>query len=135
MGDSVRCPFCNVTSKIVDSNKKAFAVKDLYPVREGHTLIIPKRHCSNFFELTEEEVIECFRLLKNQKKSLQESIHPDGYNIGINVGDAAGQKIFHVHIHLIPRFNKETPDEKRDIKHYIQKKLKHKEIKSHFNDL
>ena len=50
---------------------------------------------------------------------------PDGYNIGVNVGDAAGQKIFHVHIHLIPRFKKETSDEKTDIKHHIQKKRVH----------
>ena len=89
--------------KIIDG-KLAFVLADLFPVTEYHSLIIPKRHFSNYFEIKREELLEMHYLLKLRKKQiLAEDETVSGFNIGINVGHDAGQSIFHLHIHLIPR--------------------------------
>jgi len=116
------CPFCNIGSRAIDSNGKAFAIKDRYPVSLGHTLIIPKRHCSDLFQLSEEEILDCLRLLKRQREKLSQTIHPDGFNVGINLGEAAGQSIFHAHIHLIPRFKGDHSNPKGGVRHVIPEK-------------
>ena len=77
---------------------------DKYPVSSGHMLIIPKRHVANFFDTTLEEKLAIFEIIDQCKRKLDEERSPDGYNIGINCGKAAGQTIFHVHVHLIPRY-------------------------------
>lgn len=75
-------------------------------------LIIPHRHVSNYFELTPEERIAMFELLEEAKLLLDKERNPDGYNIGINVGEAAGQTVWHVHAHLIPRYTGYLADPK-----------------------
>ena len=95
------CPFCG-PEKMLFENGLAFAIPDKYPVREGHTLIIPKRHVSAIFELTDEEVVACFDLIKRIKRSLDEKCSPGGYKIGINIGRPAGQSVMHAHIHVVP---------------------------------
>jgi len=100
----MNCPFCN-PEDIVFENSLAYAKMDAFPVSPGHMLIIPKRHVPDFFSLTGEEKTAIFLLLDESKLYLDTKYHPDGYNIGINCGEAAGQTIFHVHIHLIPRFS------------------------------
>lgn len=87
------CPFCN-PENIVLSNELAFAVFDLFPVNIGHLLIIPKRHVSDFFETTIEERAAINQLLEDGKALLEDEHKPDGYNIGINCGETAGQTIF-----------------------------------------
>jgi diadenosine tetraphosphate (Ap4A) HIT family hydrolase len=85
-------------------NDEWIAVKDNYPVTEGHTLLIPLRHIESPFELWGDEMLAFIRLLKAQKRQLisnDESI--EGFNIGFNAGTAAGQTIPHVHCHMIPR--------------------------------
>ncbi|WP_209460723.1 HIT family protein [Youngiibacter multivorans] len=105
-GVPVDCIFCSYLEKgsLITENEGAFAIYDNFPVTKGHALIIPKRHFSGYFDATSEEVISLDRLLREVKKVIDEKYHPDGYNIGINVGKAAGQTIFHLHIHLIPRY-------------------------------
>jgi diadenosine tetraphosphate (Ap4A) HIT family hydrolase len=99
------CPFCLLDSKHkVKTTGKAFAIFDKFPVNPGHMLIIPKRHCSNYFELSAEEQLECFHLVNDVKALLEEKFKPHGFNIGINIGETAGQTVPHVHIHLIPRY-------------------------------
>lgn len=100
------CPFCNLPADraLLADTDTAFAIYDGYPVNPGHTLIIPKRHVANYFELSEEEQAACFRLLNDVKAMVQERYRPDGFNVGINVEEAAGQTVGHVHIHLIPRY-------------------------------
>jgi diadenosine tetraphosphate (Ap4A) HIT family hydrolase len=93
----------------VNENKSAAALRDRYPVSPGHTLIVPKREVSSIFELSEEEMLDCWRLLKAERDALQLSLGPEGFNVGINVGEAAGQTIAHPHIHLIPRFKGDVP--------------------------
>jgi diadenosine tetraphosphate (Ap4A) HIT family hydrolase len=103
---SPHCPFCNLPADraLLAISETVFAIYDGYPVNPGHALIIPKRHAANYFELSEEEQAACFRLLNEVKAVVQERYRPDGFNVGINVEEAAGQTVGHVHIHLIPRY-------------------------------
>jgi len=101
------CVFCRYGTEQTDvlfENDLAFTVPDNYPVTQGHTLIIPKRHVSDFFDSTQEEKIAILDLLTVSKKQLSaQDPSIEAYNIGINAGRAAGQTIFHLHVHLIPR--------------------------------
>ena len=99
------CLFCNINSKdLVFDNAFAFASFDSYPVSKFHSLIVPKRHVDNYFELNSKEVQACHDLvLKTKEKILKEDTTVKGFNIGTNLGKIAGQSIMHCHIHLIPR--------------------------------
>lgn len=96
------CIFCNHRGKVLE-NDLALAVYDAFPVAPGHMLIIPKRHFPSFFDASEDEREALFELVHDARILLDQRYHPDGYNIGVNVGKAAGQTIMHAHIHLIPR--------------------------------
>ena len=98
------CLFCTDPQGVSLSNELAYSARDSYAVSPGHTVVIPKRHVASFFDLTPEEVSACMELITEEHKLLDEEFKPDGYNIGINVEPAAGQSIFHVHIHIIPRY-------------------------------
>jgi len=99
------CIFCfEKKSNIIKKNDLAYATYDPYPVSEKHTLIIPKRHIQNYFDLSDDEILACNKLIKYLKKHI-ESIDStvEGFNLGTNSGIVSGQSIFHCHIHLIPR--------------------------------
>ena len=115
-----RCPFCRVaTERIVLRNASGVLVRDGYPVSEGHSLVIPYRHTGSFFDLTEAERTDLLALL-DQAKLEQDALHqPDGYNIGINDGVAAGQTVPHLHIHLIPRYHGDLPDPRGGVRWVI----------------
>ncbi|MBA4508844.1 HIT family protein [Clostridium sporogenes] len=99
------CVFCNYnTTEIIAENRVAFAILDKFPVNEGHTLIIPKRHFQSFFEATEEEVKGIYSLMHEVKEMLDIQYEPAGYNVWVNIGYDAGQTIMHLHIHFIPRY-------------------------------
>lgn len=98
------CPFCNSEREFIAENKNSFAIFDGFPVSKGHALIISKRHCQNFFELTLEEQMDCLNLLNETKIFIEKKYSPDGFNVGININEAAGQTIMHVHLHIIPRY-------------------------------
>lgn len=99
------CLFCNIPPvRIILENELAYAVRDGYPVTEMHSLIIPKRHIQDYFDLTTEELIACDQLIRSLKDEISNSDNSvNGFNIGMNSGETAGQTIFHCHIHLIPR--------------------------------
>jgi len=97
------CRFCS-PREVTGRNELAYCERDSYPVSPGHSLIIPFRHCASFFDLTSEEVTACMELLAHERVVLDDEFKPDGYNVGVNVSAAAGQSIFHAHIHLIPRY-------------------------------
>jgi diadenosine tetraphosphate (Ap4A) HIT family hydrolase len=88
----------------INENDYAVALRDTYPVSPGHTLIVPKRLVGSVFELTPIEVQGCWDLLSAEKKRLVDEFKPDGFNIGVNIGEAAGQTIWQAHFHLIPRY-------------------------------
>jgi len=99
------CLFCQLSAdRIVAENELCIAIRDAFPVTPLHTLIIPKRHVSDYFELYQPEVNAVHSLLAEQRQIIQ-SVDPSvtGFNVGINAGQDAGQTIFHAHIHLIPR--------------------------------
>lgn len=104
--EKIDCPFCfpEVDLELITESATAYAISDKYPVSLGHTLIIPKRHVENYFDLTFREQSACIFMLNYVKELLQERFHPDGFNIGINIQEAAGQTVYHAHIHLIPRY-------------------------------
>ena len=81
-----------------------FAAWDRHPVNKGHFLVIPHRHFASYFDIREAERVELWTLVEAGQKIAEEKHSPDGYNIGINVGTAAGQSIHHLHIHVIPRY-------------------------------
>ncbi len=99
------CPFCDIQEhRIISENEHAYAIRDGYPVTELHTLIIPRRHIVSYFDLDKPEMDACNELLnqmRHQILGLDDTV--SGFNIGINIGEDAGQTIFHCHIHLIPR--------------------------------
>jgi ATP adenylyltransferase len=99
-----QCPFCKPKAQVIFETIHAYAIFDKYPVSEGHTLIIPKRHVENYFELSFTEIISCHLLINRVNIYLNKEYKPDSYNVGINIGHHAGQTIDHVHIHLIPRY-------------------------------
>ena len=106
------CVFCvrNAQGTALARNTLAVALADSYPVSAGHTLIVPIRHEADFFALSLAEQEAVYSLL-SQVKGLIDQLHkPDGYNVGVNVGKAAGQTVSHAHMHLIPRYNGDVAD-------------------------
>jgi diadenosine tetraphosphate (Ap4A) HIT family hydrolase len=91
-------------ARILFRNALAYAVEDAYPVSLGHTLIISQRHVADFFDLTVDELTAMHEALRIAHQRLTMSRHPDGFNVGVNVGTVAGQTVSHAHLHLIPRF-------------------------------
>jgi len=111
------CPFCTIaTDKIVDQNTHTFTVRDTLPISPGHTLIIPKRHIASIFEATKDEVVALLNALQQARTQLLKESSPDGFNIGINDGLAAGQTILHLHIHVIPRYTGDMRDPRGGIR-------------------
>jgi len=108
---TAHCPFCSVpTKRIISEDSLTLVIRDGYPVSPGHSLIIPKRHAVSFFDLKDDERISLFRRLTEAKTALDAEFQPDGYNIGINEGAAAGQTVLHLHVHLIPRYRSDRTD-------------------------
>ena len=99
----------------------AYSARDTYAVSPGHTLVIPRRHVADFFDLTPEEINTIMELIQQEKRLIDDEFRPDGYNIGVNVGQAAGQSIFHVHIHIIPRYKGDVENPQGGVRHVIPK--------------
>lgn len=99
------CVFCKLPDdRIIRRHELAVAIKDAYPVTEGHVLVIPRRHVASLFELGRPEVNACMSLLSDCQRSLRaENDDISGFNVGVNAGESAGQTVFHCHWHLIPR--------------------------------
>ncbi|MBK7663751.1 MAG: HIT family protein [Sterolibacteriaceae bacterium] len=99
------CPFCAIEEvEAVLRNDLAYALFDKHPVNPGHLLILSRRHVPTWFEASPEEKSALMSLVEEGKRMLDNHRAPDGYNIGINVGDVAGQTVMHLHVHLIPRY-------------------------------
>lgn len=117
------CVFCDPPAEAVFySGERVVGLWDAFPVSPGHALIVPRRHIENFFEATPDEQAELLRALSVARAAVESTRQPDGYNVGINVGEAAGQTIFHLHIHLIPRFSGDVPDPRGGVRHVIPAK-------------
>ena len=116
------CPFCNLKENILFENDLAVAFFDSYPVSKGHTLIVPKRHCETYFDLTSDEMKAIFELSNKVKECLDERFHPDGYNVGFNVKEAGGQSVMHAHMHIIPRYIGDVAKPRGGIRKIVKQK-------------
>jgi len=116
------CPFCAMEEKAYHETEYFYALFDGYPVSKGHTLIIPKRHIETYFDLDPEEAGDLHHIIMTIKKRLDQKFGPDGYNIGINNGAAAGQTVFHLHVHIIPRYEGDMNDPRGGVRGVIPSK-------------
>lgn len=128
------CKFCytNIASNIIAGTDSGavFAVRDRYPVAEGHTLVIPRRHVAAYFDLTDDERRAADNLMLNLfHRMASEDPRITGYNIGVNNGASAGQTIFHVHYHLIPRRDGDTTDPRGGVRGVMPGKRGYQEWK------
>ena len=122
----VNCPFCMLPAeRILILADEALVIRDAFPVSPGHTLVIPRRHIGSFFELSDAERTCMVELLAQAKAELDLSFQPDGFNIGINDGAAAGQTVQHLHVHLIPRYRGDDPDPRGGVRWVMPGKAKY----------
>ena len=101
--DFSTCELC-APADVVMENTLAYVRYDNHSLSRGHVLVVPKRHVASFFDMSKNEQVAVLELLAEAQRQLQAMFSPDGYNIGVNVGAAAGQSRMHVHVHLIPRY-------------------------------
>jgi diadenosine tetraphosphate (Ap4A) HIT family hydrolase len=114
------CPFCSVErNRIWIETEHAIAFADAFPVADGHTLIVPRKHVSTIYELTMPEQRAIWELVGEVRRRLLTGLKPDGFNIGFNDGLAAGQTVEHAHVHIIPRRNGDVPDPRGGIRWVI----------------
>jgi len=121
------CPFCMPDSEreLIVESLTAYAVYDKFPVNNGHALIIPKRHCSDYFELNFKEQVDCMFMMNKVKEIVLDRFKPDAFNVGINVGEKAGQTVNHVHIHLIPRYDGDVEEPRGGVRGVIPGKQRY----------
>ena len=110
------CKFCKLDKeRIINENSYGLVFLDKFPVSEGHALVIPKRHVSDWFDLTSVELSWMHYLAQEYKVTVK----CDGWNIGVNIGEHAGQTVFHVHMHLIPRYIGDVKNPRGGFRHII----------------
>jgi diadenosine tetraphosphate (Ap4A) HIT family hydrolase len=109
MGERQKCELCAPQS-VLSENDLAYVCADNHSLSKGHVLVVPKRHVADFFEMTPQEQVAVVELLREAQRLIHAEYSPDGYNIGVNVGVAAGQSRMHVHVHLIPRYVGDVPN-------------------------
>ena len=122
-----QCLFCRVNPEhLVAEDELCYAAKDSFPVTEFHMLIIPKRHVANYFDLNSSEVSAMHAMLVEMKKTIEtKDDSVTGFNIGVNAGKDAGQSIFHVHVHLIPRRKGDVDSPRGGVRGVIPHKQKY----------
>lgn len=121
--DSAPCLFCRPPAeRVIFRGELVFGLWDAFPVSPGHALIIPRRHVATFFEASREERAALLDAVEAVRAIVEERHRPDGYNIGINNGAAAGQTIFHLHLHLIPRYAGDVADPRGGVRYVIPEK-------------
>jgi diadenosine tetraphosphate (Ap4A) HIT family hydrolase len=117
---SMTCPFCTLApDTLILAMPRVVAIRDRFPVNPGHTLIITRRHVPTYFDADEDERLELWEAVAAVKAALDLELHPDGYNVGFNVGEAAGQTVMHLHVHVIPRFRGDVDNPRGGVRHVI----------------
>lgn len=124
------CIFCKIARQeqkadVVAHFKHCYAMKDAYPVSRGHILIIPYEHTENWFTAREEVRLDIMEAVHKMKKELDLEYAPDGYNIGANCGETAGQTVMHLHMHLIPRYKGDMDNPRGGVRGVIPSKQKY----------
>ncbi|MCX5787378.1 MAG: HIT family protein [Elusimicrobia bacterium] len=120
------CAFCSIEpAQFFASNDLAVAIRDRYPISPGHLLIIPRRHVPAFMDTTAAERTALWALVPEELERLTKEHSPDGFNIGLNDGPAAGQTIGHLHLHVIPRYKGDAPDPRGGVRWILPAKAKY----------
>lgn len=115
--EQLDCPFCRIDSaRSWISNEFGIALRDGFPVSPGHTLVVPRLHVASLFDLPDAERNALWTLVATVRTRLLEEFHPDGFNVGVNDGPAAGQTVSHAHIHVIPRYKGDVIDPRGGIR-------------------
>jgi diadenosine tetraphosphate (Ap4A) HIT family hydrolase len=118
--DSPSCPFCFPSAdRIAFEHRLVRALWDAFPVNPGHLLVVPRRHVATWFDASTEEHEAIRQALEEARQLVAARHNPDGYNIGVNVGQSAGQTVFHLHVHLIPRYAGDVADPRGGVRHVI----------------
>lgn len=118
------CPFCSLlnSDRPVKETTLSLAVEDAFPISPGHHLVVPKRHVASIFELDRREVHDLLELTATVRSELLRLHDPNGFNIGVNDGAAAGQTIGHAHVHVIPRRDGDVIDPRGGIRWVLPEK-------------
>ena len=120
------CPFCHPTDEaIVGRNENITILWDSFPISPGRALVTPLRHAASWSDLTQDEKIAMFDGIETAQKEIEKQHSPDGYNIGINDGTAAGQTIMHVHLHVVPRYAGDSDDPRGGIRWILPDKARY----------
>jgi diadenosine tetraphosphate (Ap4A) HIT family hydrolase len=119
MEQRTTCELCAPES-VLSENALAYVRSDNHALSRGHVIVVPKRHIADFFEMTVEEQAAVLELLRSARRSMGSEHSPDGYNIGVNIGEAAGQTRMHVHVHLIPRYRGDVANPKGGVRCVLQ---------------
>ncbi len=114
------CPFCHMPEeqRFYDG-ALVYGIWDSHPASPGHALLIPKRHVPTWFDASADEQAELLTAIDAARAAIEKNHAPDGYNIGMNVGAAAGQTVFHLHLHVIPRYAGDVPDPRGGVRRVL----------------
>ena len=124
--DQTRCPFCRLESpRILLENDFAAAFLDGFPVSDGHTLVVPKRHVASLFDLPEVELAAVWKMVALVRGNMMTELKPDGFNVGVNDGLAAGQTVMHAHVHIIPRRQGDIVDPRGGVRWIMPEKARY----------
>jgi diadenosine tetraphosphate (Ap4A) HIT family hydrolase len=111
------CPFCaDLDDRIAFHGDLVLGLWDKFPVSPGHLLIVPRRHVAGWFEATADEQSAITSAIETARRIIEDKHSPVGYNIGMNLGEAAGQTVFHLHLHVIPRYQGDSDDPRGGIR-------------------
>ncbi len=117
------CIFCTFRDeRIIGECEYTFTFIDTYPATPGHTLVVPKRHFASYFDATEDELLAIAKAVQKAKIILDKEFEPDAYNIGINVGEAAGQSVHHLHVHIMPRYKGDVENPRGGVRWILRNK-------------
>lgn len=120
------CPFCNPDpDKVFLETELVLGLWDRYPVSPGHALLIPRQHVAGWFQADPATQLALISALPMAREVIEKEHGPDGFNIGINSGEAAGQTIFHLHVHLIPRYKGDQDDPRGGVRHVMPEKARY----------
>lgn len=123
------CPFCALDQReFLLASDHAIAIADAFPIARGHALIIPRRHVFSIFELPEEEYADVWRLVRRVRETLSSWWNIDGFTVGVNDGEAAGQTVLHAHVHVIPRHTGDVADPRGGIRWILPARAQYSKV-------
>lgn len=123
---STTCPLCEIElERVWLRNETGLVLWDGYALSEGHSLVVPIRHVASLFDLSFDEQSSLWELVTEARNQLAAKSNPDGFNVGVNDGEAAGQTVMHAHIHIIPRWRQDVADPRGGIRWVLPDKAKY----------